>query len=105
MHLLNKILNLIKTDFWKVFSQVVLNTFYLFFILLTQSSKLLFLAFIIALVIQVIGIILLCAKGALINVTTNQTTNNKFICMSDQDIEQLKKNNPEKESESVKTSQ
>jgi ABC-type bacteriocin/lantibiotic exporter with double-glycine peptidase domain len=90
--MINKVLNKIKNNFWKVFIQIIINTFFLFFILLYQNSKLMFVIFGISVIIEIFGMLILiyfaCVKGSLVNVT-----NNKFIVIPEQDIDELKKNN------------
>ncbi len=93
---MKKIIKAIQKNFWVIFMQVIINTFYLCFIACNVNSKLLYIVFLVSVIIQILGITVLSylafTKNSIFNID-NSITNNKFVVIPEQDVEELKKNN------------
>lgn len=93
---MNKIIKAIQKSFWVIFMQVIINTFYICFIACKVNSRLLYIVFLVSVIIEILGITVLSylafTKSPIFNID-NSITNNKFVVIPDQDVEELKKNN------------
>ena len=93
---MKKIVKAIQKYFWVIFMQVIINTFYLCFIACKVNSRLLYIVFLVSVIIQILGIAVLgylaFTKSPILNID-NSITNNKFVVIPEQDVEELKKNN------------
>jgi hypothetical protein len=95
----NKIMEVIRNNYVKVFIQIILNTFYLFFIFNVNNTKLMYISFYVSVLIQIISFIVLAMiisfnnKPIHIDKVDKNVTNNKFFVVPEQNVKQLKKNN------------
>jgi hypothetical protein len=93
---MKKIIKAIQKYFWVIFVQIFLNTVYLCFIACKVNSKLLYIVFLVSVIIQILGITVLSylafTKSPIFNIDRS-VTNNKFVVIPEQGVEELKKNN------------